>query len=737
MTSEPDHLRAAKPGASLRTTRRLWVCLVPVMLGLNISAWTMEDVEEPSGDPESASTDAPVEKPARIRVRGYGLLGNRRLSQNLRVLRPETGGASHLDANTVEDAALLLLAAVREDGYLRPRVDVELLLPDGSFGRYPCDAGAEASFEVPPDLQASEALFRVQRGVLYTFQRLEFTGLSALNEATARSFFVVEDLVIQQRRTRIFSESRLRRGLNSLRAELVRLGYADAEVATSEVEFDHESGRVNLEVVVKEGRRYLVRNTLVEVWDPETNLVTATKTQDLRQPYSRLWEQRWVRQLKDPLYAEGYADARVTVETQPWREDLLERELAVTAKIEQGSAIRVGSIKTEGLKRTRDRVVRRRTLFVQGDPLDPRRVEDSRFQMLRLGVFDRVDVAYGETNSEGEREVVFSVQEAKPISLSVLAGYGSYELLRAGLEFEQVDLFGLAHRHRLLAVQSFKSSKLDYGYTIPQAFNTQGDLSTTAYYRRREETTFVRRDYGGSLGYNRYLPALLTDAGLRYSYERLQTEDPDFNPTYGLQRANVSSIGLTLDHNRNDNPLYPMRGYRAYATAEYADDYLGGGARYGRFELGGSFHLPVSRTLVFHAGLSHAVVITPGDVADDLPFNRRFFLGGANTVRGFTQGEAASRDSSGKLVGDESTVMGHLELEQRLTQQWSIVGFVDAAGLARDVADYPAKDLVVSVGGGVRYRSPVGPLRLEYGYNVDRRPGDVAGTLHFSIGYPF
>jgi outer membrane protein assembly factor BamA len=473
------------------------------------------------------------------------------------------------------------------------------------------------------------------------------------------------------------------------------------------------------------------------VWDSETNLLSATETKDLREPYSRLWEQRWTRELKGPFYSEGYADARVTLERQPWRESLLERELVVKAKVERGAAVRVGSITTQGLKRTRERVVRRRTLFHPGDPLDPRRVEDSRFQMLRLGIFDRVDVGYGKTTGDGEREVIFSVQEAKPISLSVLAGYGSYELLRAGLEFEQVDLFGLAHRHRLLAVQSFKSTKVEYGYTIPQAFDTQGDLSATGYFRRREETTFVRRDYGGSLGYNRYLAALQTDVGVRYSFERLETEDPNFNPAYGLQRANVSSIGLTVDHNRNDNPLYPMRGYRAYATAEYANDHLGGGARYGRFELGGSFHFPLSRTLVVHAGASHAVVVTPGDVADDLPFNRRFFLGGANTVRGFIQGEAASRDSAGKLVGDESTLLGHLELEQRLTQQWSLVGFVDAAGLGRDISEYPASDYVVSVGGGLRYRSPVGPLRLEYGYNVERRPGDDAGTLHFSIGYPF
>jgi outer membrane protein assembly factor BamA len=257
------------------------------------------------------------------------------------------------------------------------------------------------------------------------------------------------------------------------------------------------------------------------------------------------------------------------------------------------------------------------------------------------------------------------------------------------------------------------------------------------YFRQRDETTFTRRDYGGSVGYTRSIVPWLMDAGLRYSFERLQTENVDFNPVFGLQRATASSLSLTLDHNRRDNPLYPSRGYRVFATAEWASELLGGEANFERFELGGGWHLPINRSLVFHLGASHSLVLTPGEVSEDLPFNRRFFLGGANTVRGYTQGEAASRDDAGRIVGDEATYLGQAELEQRLTSQWSVVGFLDAAGLVRDLDDYPAAEFVLSAGAGLRFRSPAGPVRLEYGYNLKRRKDDDAGTLHFSIGYPF
>lgn len=695
--------------------------------------WGMGAEELDSG----VEGEAEALSPAKLRVRGYGLLGNRRLAVNLRVLRPEQSKDPYLGGATVEDAALLLLATVQQDGYLRPRIDVELRLGDGTLRRYPCEVEGTERFEVPSDLMAREVTFQIHEGVLYTFDRLDFEGLAAMSESSARSYFVIEDFVIRQRGTRVFSESRLRRGLSNLREELVRLGYGDAEVEVEREERDHETGRVDVVVRVREGARQMVEATEVRVRDVMTNEVSVVRGGGLREPYSRLWEQRWVRALKAPLHVEGYADAKVEVAVAPWSEGVLEQGLEVTALIDRGPVVRVARVKTEGLFRTRESVVERRIRFGEGDPLNPAMVEEARFQMLRLGIFDRVDVVYEDTETPGLREVTFQVEESKPVSLSLLAGYGSYELLRAGAEFEQVDLFGLAHRHRLLAVQSFKSTKVEYGYTIPQVFDSLGDLTAIGYYRRREETTFVRRDFGGSLGYSRYVPQLLADMGIRYGYERLETEDDNFNPAYGLQRANVASLGLTFDRNRSDNPLYPTRGHRVYATAEYADERLGGGARYGRFEVGGSWHVPLSRMLVFHSGLSHSVILVPGEVSEYLPFNRRFFLGGATSVRGFTQGEAASRDSEGKLVGDESTIVGHLELEQRVTHQWSVVVFMDGAGMAREIADYPAGDYVVTVGGGIRYRSPVGPVRLEYGHNVQRRTGDVDGTLHFSIGYPF
>jgi len=106
-------------------------------------------------------------------------------------------------------------------------------------------------------------------------------------------------------------------------------------------------------------------------------------------------------------------------------------------------------------------------------------------------------------------------------------------------------------------------------------------------------------------------------------------------------------------------------------------------------------------------------------------------------VRGFQQGQASPRDASGEIVGAETYILGNIELEQMLTPSWSVVGFVDGVGVAADLDDYPANEGLVSVGGGIRYKTLIGPVRLEYGRVLNPRPEDPSWTLHLSIGFPF
>ncbi len=677
----------------------------------------------------------PKIKPARLIVRGHGFLGNLRLKQQLRVLQPDSGPPEFLDSRILEDAALLLLSALQREGYLEPAIELQVLCDDGTESVL--SARPEAPLEAPAHWRARRAVFLLDRGAFHYYARLDFTGLTALSKAKAAGYFLVPDMVVPQKKPKVYTPARLDRGLASLREELRRLGYRDAVVERESAEADPLTGKVSVAVRVEENRRWWVTKLETRCQDRPQGPDGPVQTILLREPFSPAWEQECIRSLRNAEYAKGLPDARVTIETETLRETENEVEVRVLARVERGAPFRVGEVTFDGLNRTRESLVRKRVPLVRGEPLDRLAIDEARLQLLRLGVFDRAEAEIAPATAEDARDVRFQLREAKPIEASLLAGWGSYDLLWGGFELEQINLFGLAHRQRLVAAQSLKSTKLEYAYTIPQVFSPLGEVTGLGFYRRREETTFTRRDSGASLGYQRLVPSLHSSIGLRFTFEELSADDSHFDPDYGRKRASASSVGLTLDHNRTDNALYPARGYRLFVTTELATDTFGGTANYTRFELGGSWHRPLSRTLIAHLGASHAWVTTPGLVGDDLPFNKRFFLGGASSVRGYVQGEAASYDPAGRLVGDESYLLGQAEIEQRLTPRWSLVGFLDVAGLARDIAEYPASEVVASVGAGIRWRTPIGPVRLEYGHNLNRRHGDPAGSLHFSVGFPF
>ena len=129
--------------------------------------------------------------------------------------------------------------------------------------------------------------------------------------------------------------------------------------------------------------------------------------------------------------------------------------------------------------------------------------------------------------------------------------------------------------------------------------------------------------------------------------------------------------------------------------------------------------------------------MTVGSAAQDLPFNKRFFPGGQNSIRGYTEGEASPRDDRGRIVGAETYTLGTVEFEQALTPKWALVLFSDSLGFALRASQYPFDTGLFSVGGGLRWKTIIGPVRLEYGYNLNPRPRDPVGTLQFSLGFPF
>jgi outer membrane protein insertion porin family len=673
-------------------------------------------------------------KPAKLSVSGLGWWDNREQRLALeRILGEERGAV--IDANTVEDAVLMIVSSLAADGYLRPSIKTRLTLADGRAEVFTFDASL--STLLSRDLQVTAVRFEVDEGVRSVIEGVEITGLAAMKAEDAIGYFRPNQVPLVGTEARAYSPSKLRRAQASLEETLRQQGYADAAVKATVVRDDPRTGQVDVRVEVAEGPQWVVAAVNLEGAEA-TAVQVSPKDLPLRQPWSRLWQQDATERVRREFYEAGYADASVAVNAAPAEAVDGKRAVAVTVRVTPGEAVTLGQVRFAGNEHTLDEVMRRRVRPDEGDPLDPLAMERARYRLSRLGVFRSVEVDY-EPPTGAVRDAMFTVEELPRWDASLLAGYGSYEQARGGVELQQTNLFGRAHTSRLQLVQSIKSTRGEYNYTVPELFGESVDGTARLFGLRREEEAFDREEYGGTAGVRRRIPWIRAEGSLGYTYQSLSNQDNDLTTrAVDAENVKVASIDIGLTKDRRDNPLRPRKGYRWFAQAELASESLGGEVDYQSFEAGAAYHTRWGRSRWWHFGLTHGVITQLGAPDGQLiPVNKRFYPGGDSSIRGFQKDEAAPRGADGRFVGAETYTLFNVELEQAITNTWSVVVFGDALGQSAELQAYPWDEGLYSVGLGVRYQTIVGPVRLEYGRNVNPREGDPSGTLHFSVGFPF
>lgn len=674
---------------------------------------------------------------AAIDVDGIGLLHDREIKQAIRRLWGDSLG-SELTTNQIEDAALFIASNLSTDGFQRPTISVEATLVDGSVQRFTVDPTLQTL--PPPDLHATKVRFNVDKGIRSYLEDVKIEGLGVLKQEVARDFFFNEIAVIRGRAARAYSKGRLERSADAIESTLKQRGYAEATVRIVDTKENEKTGAVVATVQVNEGPRWDLASIRTDVDGPEAAELEILKTRkDI--PWSVFRGQDLSAEIRQMYYKKGYPDVRVRIETRPGPPVNRIRPVEIVAHIHPGTQVGVGTVRFTGQERTRESVLRRRVQISPGDPLNPLALEKARYRLGRLGVFHSIDLTYQPPDGP-VRDPVFILSEEKTPEVSLMAGYGSYEQLRGGVEVVQRNLFGRAHQSRLQLVQSFKSSRGDYTYSVPEIFGESIDGSARLFGLQREERAFLRQEYGATLTLKRNFPGLGADGTIGYTFQSLKHQD-DAIAVDGVtpEQQNVGSIDLSLTHDGRDNPLRPTRGYRWFAQAELASRRLGGEVDYERFELGAAYHTSWGKGRWIHLGLSHGFVIAH-EIADrKLILNKLFFPGGESSIRGFPEGEASPRgeaaDGSSVFTGAKSYLLANVELEQGLTKSWSVVAFTDGVGIASSLNQYPFDTEMVSVGLGLRYQTLIGPVRLEYGHNVRKRAEDPQGALHFSLGFPF
>jgi outer membrane protein insertion porin family len=438
----------------------------------------------------------------------------------------------------------------------------------------------------------------------------------------------------------------------------------------------------------------------------------------------------------------GYLYARVDVDKIPQ-----DGTMDITYLITEDLPVSIGKIILRGNVRTRDHVIMRELLVKPGDTYNYRAILTSQQRIYRLGYFR---VARFDPVHPGEKEYItdllFTVKERAAGSVEFGVGYGDLDRLRGSVEVSHRNLWGTARYTSLRYEQSDILKRAIFNYKEPWFLNRSldGKFSLVwsdskelnsdtreVYYNTRKTTA----SFGIEKTYRNLRPSLT------YQFENVvnYSVKPEAQLTpEDSGRVLVSSLSPALIWDLRDDVFNPRRGALYGIILKEAWSGLWSEADFSKLTVQASWFMPVDTSVL--ALSARAGMAWPFGNTAEIPIHERFYVGGNTTVRGYRQDGIGPSvpDVNGDPIpqGGSSMLVLNLELRVNPGEGFGVALFTDAGNVWPERV-ISGRDLRSSYGIGLRYGTPVGPLRLDYGQKTHRLPGESPGEFHFNIGNTF
>lgn len=433
------------------------------------------------------------------------------------------------------------------------------------------------------------------------------------------------------------------------------------------------------------------------------------------------------------LYAnQGYAYANVVPLT---RVDDDTRRVDLNFEIEQGPQVSVGRIEISGNTATRDKVIRREMRLVEGELFNASALKRSRARIDNLGYFESVDVTTSEGADPDHIDIEVNIQERPTGTFSIGAGYSSVDGFIGQGSITQENFLGRGWKMNVGASLGGKSSTYQIGLTDPYFLDMNLTLGFELYQTDREWTDFSRKATGGAVKVGRALGEYSRMLFV-YRYEEKEIYDVDEFASFIIREeegtSTISSITSSFSRNTTDYRPDPSRGGVLDLSWEFAG--LGGTEKFSKYLFDYRHFWPAFLGTTFTAHGRVGYVHAYG--GEDVPLDERFYLGGINSLRGFESREVGPRDpATGDFTGGEKQTFFNFEYLFPLAPDLGIKGvvFFDVGNAWSKDEDW-FEEWRYSTGTGIRWLSPLGPLRLEWGYNLDPKDFESRSKIEFMVG---
>lgn len=436
----------------------------------------------------------------------------------------------------------------------------------------------------------------------------------------------------------------------------------------------------------------------------------------------------------------GYLQAEVAPEVV-FSED--RSEARIVLRLTPGPRTTVDHIVISGLERTREAVVRRELLVQEGQPLGLQKVLESQRRLGSLGIFQRLTLTEMDPESVERRSLVVTAEEAPRTTVAYGIGYAERDRARGSIEVTRRNLSGMDRSVSLFLRGSFKGNRVLTTYREPYLFGRRQEFLVTGFREEEERETFSFVRFGALLQAARALTPRLSLIA-RYAHQQTRVfglEVPLEEVDRQFRSSTVSGPSLSLVNDTRDDPLDPRRGRFLGADVQFSHRVFGGDSFVKGFLQSAAYRRLDSRTtLALGARLGLARTLGVG-VPVRLPLPDRFFAGGDYSLRGFKLDTAGPLElgTSGLLfpTGGNALLLGGAELRVDLGHHLGLAAFSEAGNAYRLASDVDLGNVRYTAGAGLRYKSALGPIRIDWGHKLNRRTGETPDHFHFTIGHAF
>jgi len=515
------------------------------------------------------------------------------------------------------------------------------------------------------------------------------------------------------------------------------IGYQDVIVQQPQVTLV-DGKHLNIDIEIDEGPQYRVGALSVsgDLLYPTDQLLDLVLLKE-GEVFSRLQMRDSIVALTD-LYADrGYAYVNVVPLTTKKADQLL---FDIELEIEQGVQVTIERVDISGNVRTRDKVIRREIPVIEGELYSSSKMKEANRRVRNLGFFEEVQVTDKRGSAEDLSVVEVAVEERLTGTFSIGLGYSSVDKLMAQGSITQENFLGRGLSLNLSGSIGSTSNTYSLAVTDPYFLDTDWTLGGEVYRSKREYRDYDDERTGGAIRAGHPV-SKNSRLFLTYRYEQKEITNlsavAEANRFIADQAGRSTLSSITTQWVRNSTDFYedPSRGGVTRISLEYAG--LGGTEHFLRPIASHRHFFPLFWGTVFsiHGEVGY-ITSTRGD--DEVSISERFYLGGIRTIRGFKTREVGPRSDDGIYIGGEK--MGYFNIEYLFPIYRSLglqgVLFYDTGNVWTDDEEY-FSDMRHSAGAGIRWRSPLGPLRFEWGYNLDPRDDEKKSVFEFTIGRPF